>query len=505
MDSRDTRSRFSPRAVALAGAFAIAAAGAWFGTSVLSPARADTRPQAPGSGLQARADEPAAAAPGGTAPSTPSAAPAVAVRGAPDFTAIVRQYGPAVVNVSTVATRTADDGAEGAMPFPFGFGHPQVPQRQLVKGIGSGFIVKADGLILTNAHVVDGAREVKVKLTDKREFRAKVLGEDKDTDVAVLKIDAKGLPTVQIGDPSRVQVGEWVLAIGSPFGFENSATAGVVSARARSLPGAGYVPFIQTDVAVNPGNSGGPLFDLAGRVVGINSQIYSGSGGYMGISFAIPIDVAMNVGQQLAAHGRVTRGQLGVVVQDVNQSLARSFGLPRPAGALVASVQKGGAAAAAGVKPGDVILAVDGQEVGDSVDLPPRVAAMKPGTTTKLTVWRDGARHDLSVKVGQAQDKTVASAQEGPQHGRLGLAVRPLTPEEQRQAGVEGGALVEQAAGPAAQAGIQPGDVVVAVDGKLVKDVADLRSAVEKAKGKDGVALLVQRGDVRLFVPVELG
>ena len=309
---------------------------------------------------------------------------------------------------------------------------------------------------------------------------------------------------MKIGDPSRTQVGEWVLAIGSPFGCENSATAGVVSARARSLPGEGYVPFLQTDVAVNPGNSGGPLFNLAGEVVGINSQIYTGSGGYMGISFAIPIDVAMNVEQQLAAHGRVVRGRIGVTIQDVNQSLARSFGLERPAGALVSSVEKGSAGAAAGLRPGDVILAVNGEEIAGSTDLPPRIAAMKPGTAARLTVWRDRARRELEVKVGEARDRTVASAA-APEHasGRLGLVVRPLTPEEQRAADLEGGAVVEDVTGPAERAGIQPGDVVVAVDGTPVTGVAQLRSLAEKAK--DHVALLVQRGDARVFVPLDLG
>ncbi len=483
------------RAAALAGALLVGAGGAAVGTTLLTPTRAVTAEVAP-----SRA---------------PAPAPAVSPRGYPDFTAIVREYGPAVVNVSTQGTVKTGDatpngpagpGDEDDPFFRFfrHFGQPG-PQRGVpVRGLGSGFIVRPDGLILTNAHVVDGASEVSVKLTDKREYRAKVLGVDKDTDVAVIKIDAKDLPTVRIGDPSRTQVGEWVLAIGSPFGFENSATAGVVSARARSLPGEGYVPFLQTDVAVNPGNSGGPLFDLRGEVIGINSQIYTGSGGYMGISFAIPIDVAMNVEQQLVAHGHVVRGRLGVMIQDVNQSLARSFGLDRPEGALVAKVEKGSPGEAAGLRPGDVVLAVNGNPISDSTDLPPRIAAMKPGTTAKLTIWRDRARRELDVKVGSAKDEPVASASDA-EHpsGKLGLVVRPLTPEEQRSADVKGGAVVEDVTGPAARAGIQPGDVVVAVDGTPVRSVQQLRDLTEKAK--DHVALLVQRGDARVFVPIDLG
>ena len=482
----------SRRAAAIGAALLLGGGGA-LGTTLLAPARAVSAE--------------AAQSPPRTAPQ-----PATAPRGLPDFTAIVREYGPAVVNVSTSGTvRThgatpfgRDDGDDPFFRFFRRFGQPDPHRDMPVRGLGSGFIVRTDGLILTNAHVVDGAKEVTVKLTDKREFRAKVIGLDKDTDVAVIQIDAKGLPTVKIGDPSRTQVGEWVLAIGAPFGFENSVTAGVVSARARSLPGEGYVPFLQTDVAVNPGNSGGPLFNLAGEVIGINSQIYSGSGGYMGISFAIPIDVAMSVEQQLAAHGKVTRGRLGVTVQELNQSLARSFGLEKPTGALVSSVEKGGAADGAGVKSGDVILAVNGVEVADSTELPPRIAALKPGTTARLTVWRAGARRELDVKLGATKDRTVASAA-GPQHhpGRLGLVVRPLTPDEQRQADVEGGAVVEDVSGPAQQAGIQPGDVVVAVDGRPVSGVEELRKLAEKAKGQ--VALLVQRGGERMFVPLELG
>src|ERR687888_567522 len=314
----------SKSVAAAVAALSLGAGGAYLGNSLISPARAAANEVAPATGEQHAGNS------------------------LPDFSAIVRQYGPAVVNVSTVAnarlgTRAQPPGEGADDPFaPFFRRGQPFPRRDVpVRGLGSGFIVRPDGLVLTNAHVVAGAKEVTVKLTDKREFRARVLGLDRDTDVAVLKIDAKGLPTVKIGDTERTQVGDWVLAIGSPLGFENSATAGIVSARSRSLPGEGYVPFIQTDVAVNPGNSGGPLFNLAGEVIGINSQIYSGSGGYMGISFAIPIDVAMNVQEQLVSHGKVQRARLGVMIQDVNQELAQSFGLSKPAGALVSSVEQG--------------------------------------------------------------------------------------------------------------------------------------------------------------------
>jgi serine protease Do len=431
----------------------------------------------------------------------------------PDFSGIVQQYGPAVVNVSTTGTvKAASPGSpfgqldpdDPLLPFFKRFRVPDQRGPRLMRGLGSGFIVKSDGIILTNAHVVDGASEVTVRLTDKREFPAKVIGRDKSTDVAALKIEAKDLPTVKIGDPSHVRVGEWVLAIGSPFGFENSATAGIVSARSRSLPGEGYVPFLQTDVAVNPGNSGGPLFDKNGEVIGINSQIYSQSGGYMGLSFAIPIDVAMKVERQLVAHGKVVRGKLGVTIQDVNQSLAESFGLPKAEGALVSSVEKGGQAARAGIQPGDIILSLNGQEISGSADLPPRVGDLKPGTTAKLEVWRDRQRREIEIRVGETDDATVADAQaKGESHDRLGLMVRPLTHGERQQAGVENGMVVEDVQGPAAHAGVQAGDVLLAVNGTQIKDVEQLRQLVAKS-GKH-VALLVERGEARLFVPVDLG
>jgi serine protease Do len=451
-------------------------------------------------------------------PAADARAPAIPVASAPtaalpDFSAIVQRYGPAVVNISTTGTVKTNvaatpfgqlDPDDPLYPFFRHFGIPQRRGELIMRGLGSGFIVKSDGTILTNAHVVAGAKEVVVKLTDKREFPAKVIGSDKTTDVAVLKIDAKDLPTVKIGDPSKTRVGEWVLAIGSPFGFENSATAGIVSGRSRSLPNEGYVPFLQTDVAVNPGNSGGPLFDAQGEVIGINSQIYSQSGGYMGLSFAIPIDVASRVEQQLVAHGKVTRGRLGVAVQDVNQALAESFGLARPNGALVSSVEPGGPAAKAGLQPGDVILALNGEEVSGSPDLPPRVAALPPGSVAKVEIWRDRGKREVDVRVGESKEDAVASAQEQREdQGRLGLAVRPLTPEERREAGVPGGLLVEGAQGPAGRAGLQPGDVVLALNGTQVSSAEQLRSLAAKS-GKHA-ALLVQRGQARLFVPVDLG
>jgi serine protease Do len=321
----------------------------------------------------------------------------------------------------------------------------------------------------------------------------------------VVKIDAKGLPAVKIGNPAKVRVGEWVLAIGSPFGFENTVTAGIVSATSRSLPEGSYVPFIQTDAAVNPGNSGGPLFNMQGEVIGINSQIYSRSGGFQGIAFAIPIDAAMGVEQQLLAHGKVERGRLGVAIQEVNASLARSFGLDRPRGALVAQVEPGSPADKAGLKPGDVITGFNGKQIEQSSQLPALVAQMKPGTQAKLEVLRNGKQTELSASVGAMPQEKTAKAEHGSprEGGKLGLAVRQLTPDERKESGINQGVVVEQVGGPAARAGIQPGDVITAVNGTPVKSPQDLRSAAEKAK--DGVAVLVRRGDQSIFVPIELG
>ena len=454
------------------------------------------------------------------ATATPAAPLMVPGASAMDFSSIVKTYGPAVVNITVTGMRGGADSESGAArrggpqidpddPFfeffkRFGPGFPQVPKSpQLSRGLGSGFIVSSDGVIITNAHVVDGAQEVDVKLTDKREFRARVVGVDKRSDVAVIKIEAKNLPVVRIGNPADSQVGEWVLAIGSPFGFENTATAGIVSAKSRNLPGDSYVPFIQTDVAVNPGNSGGPLFNARGEVIGINSQIYSGSGGYQGLSFAIPMDVVSKVKDQLLAHGKVTRGRIGVSVQDVNQALADSFGLKELKGALVSSVERGSPAEKAGLEPGDVIVGVDGKNVDGSGDLSSRIADLKPGARTRIDIVRKGAPKQLEAQIGELKDSKVAKADaDAAGQGKLGLAVRPLDSNERREAGTDG-LVVEQVGGPAERAGIQPGDIILSLNGNKVRSVEELRKLVSQA-GKR-VALLVQREDAKIFVPVDLG
>jgi serine protease Do len=429
------------------------------------------------------------------------------VTGLPDFRQLVQAYGPAVVNVSVRSV--VKTGGHGRMPpgmdednpfFQFMPHGNETPMR----GEGSGFIVSADGIILTNAHVVDGAQKVTVKLTDRREFEASVIGSDAKSDVAVLKINAHDLPVTRLGDPRTLQVGEWVVAIGSPFGLENTVTAGIVSAKGRSLPDDTYVPFIQTDVAVNPGNSGGPLFNMRGEVVGINSQIYSRSGGYQGLSFAIPIDVAMNVSKQLQAQGHVTRGKLGVGIQDVDQALAESFGLDVPRGALVSSVEKGGPAEKAGLHEGDVILGFDGQAIDSAGQLPSAVAATDPGKAVVVRVWRERADHEVTVKLGRTtEESAVAANVDGTGTGRLGMTVRPLSAEEKQQAELSDGLVVEGVDGAAEDAGVRPGDIVIAANGTSVKSVEQLRSVVSGSKSH--VALLVQRGETRVFVPIELG
>ncbi|HWP10732.1 MAG TPA: DegQ family serine endoprotease [Ramlibacter sp.] len=430
----------------------------------------------------------------------------------PDFPLITQRYGPAVVNISVSGTRKALGITPDVLSDPFEFfrrfqqGPGRVTPREVpVRGMGSGFIVSADGVILTNAHVVKDASEVTVRLTDRREFRAKVLGSDPKTDIAVLKIEAKNLPAVTLGNIKDLRVGEWVLAIGSPFGFDNTVTAGVVSAKGRSLPDDSAVPFIQTDVAVNPGNSGGPLFNARGEVVGINSQIYSRSGGYQGVSFAIPIDVAVRVKDQIVATGKVEHARLGVTVQEVNQTLADSFKLDRPEGALVSSVEKGGPAAKAGLQPGDVIRKVNGQPIVASGDLPAIVGQSMPGQRLQMDVWRQGHKVDVSAQLASAGEK-VAKAESRPEAadgGKLGLSLRPLQDSEKRQAGVNEGLLVEDASGAAARAGVESGDVLLAVNGTPVKSVDQARSLI--AKSDKSVALLIQRGDEQIFVPVRIG
>ncbi|RST56343.1 DegQ family serine endoprotease [Variovorax sp. MHTC-1] len=452
-------------------------------------------------------------------PTPAVAAPMVTM---PDFSAITTRNGPAVVNISVTGTmKTSMEGVAGIPGmdpddpmFEFfrrfqgqmGPRGKQPLQREMpVRGQGSGFIVSADGIILTNAHVVKDAKEVTVKLTDRREFRAKVLGSDEKTDIAVLKIDAKNLPTLSLGNTKELKPGEWVLAIGSPFGFENTVTAGVVSAKGRSLPDDSYVPFIQTDVAINPGNSGGPLINTRGEVVGINSQIYSRSGGYQGVSFAIPIDVAIQVKDQIVATGRASHARLGVAVQEVNQTFADSFKLDKPEGALVSNVEKGGPADQAGLRSGDVIRKVDGEPIVSSGDLPALIGQKKPGTKITLDVWRQGARQELSAKLGDASEKAnaVAKNDERAGGGKLGLALRPLQPQEKREAAVESGLLIEDAGGPAALAGVQAGDVLLAINGTPAKSIEQVREVVGKAD--KSIALLIQRDGDRIFVPVRIG
>jgi len=452
-----------------------------------------------------------------TAPAftAPPVAPTAAAR-LPDFTALVDKAGAAVVNISTVGKTRAtalDQDDEDDSDNPMGeflrrFGMPQGPGMQPrnmppARGMGSGFIVSPDGYIVTNAHVVDGASEVTVRLTDRREFTAKVIGADKRTDIALIKIDGRNLTALDLSAPPSVKRGEWVIAIGSPFGFENSVSAGVVSGVHRALPGGQMTPFIQTDVAVNPGNSGGPLLNSAGQVVGVNSQIYSRSGGYMGLSFAIPADVAARVADQLRTTGKVAHGRIGVGIQPIDQSLAQSFGLPDANGALVGTVEKDGPAAKAGFKSGDIIRKIDDALVTDSTDVTSRIGNMAPGTKTQIEVWRDGKPVTLTTQIATLDDEKVAKATT-PSEGRskLGLATRALTPQEKAEAGTDG-VVVENATGPAARAGVQPGDVIVGVGTTKVKSVEELRQLVEKS-GKT-VALLVQRDGRQIYVPIRIG
>jgi serine protease Do len=467
----------------------------------------------------------AAAAAQGGVPAAAAPAPQAAeplTHSLPDFSQLVDRYGAAVVNVEVVEKAQAGGGIQGLSPNDpfydffrrFGIPAPDGGQREHqppLRGAGSGFIVSPDGYILTNTHVVENAEQVTVRLTDRREYAAKVIGADERTDVAVIKISASNLPIVKLGDPAHIKPGQWVLAIGSPFGFENTATAGIISATSRAVPGENYVPFIQTDVPVNPGNSGGPLFNMAGEVIGINSQIFSRTGGFMGVSFAIPIDVARNVEEQLIRTGHVVRGRIGVTIQDVNAQLAESFGLDRPRGALVSSVEKDGPAAHAGITAGDVILAVGGHPIERYGELSSAVAAMKPGSDANLAVWRNGREQNFSVKVVELreQQQTIAGRgsgqgehEGGGQAGALGLTVRPLAPREKEQAGTQGSLVVEQVTGPAQAAEIEPGDIILGINGKRVHTVKELQDAAGSA-GK-AVALLIQREDAQIFVPLRL-
>ena len=437
-----------------------------------------------------------------------------------DVADLVEAHGPAVVNISTTKlVRRGGDGFPFAVPeqedmqeffrrffpgmpgFPGGRGPAQeIPAR----GAGSGFIVSPDGYILTNAHVVRDADEVEVKLIDKRKFVAKVVGADNRTDVAVIKITAGNLPTVKLGDPAKLRVGEAVAAIGSPFGFENSVTAGIVSAKGRSLPSENYVPFIQTDVPINPGNSGGPLFNMKGEVVGINSQIYSRSGGYQGVSFAIPIDLAMEVADQLKKSGKVSRGWLGVAIQEVTADLAESFGLDRPRGALVSQVQDGSPAAKAGLQASDVILTFDGRAVENSGDLPRMVGLTRPGSKVALQVWRKGKLQTVSAVLGEMPGEPQAAGAPEKSFSRGGLALSELTPEQRRELKIDYGLLVVEVTGDAARAGIRVGDVILAVNNAQVATVDAFRKAIAAVPKGKTAAILVRRGEGSLYVPLKI-
>lgn len=445
----------------------------------------------------------------------------------PDFTVLAETQGPAVVNISI----TQNMKAENAVPFPgmpgdeqmqeffkrFGIPMPgQVPgmngapmPEYKSQSLGSGFIISSDGYILTNAHVVAEADEVIVKLSDKREFKAKIIGADKRTDVALVKIEATGLPKVTTGDPNKLKVGEWVAAIGSPFGLENTMTAGIVSAKGRALPQENFVPFIQTDVAINPGNSGGPLFNLAGEVVGINSQIYSRSGGSMGLSFSIPIDVALEVSNQLKASGKVNRGWLGIVIQELSKELAESFGMKNTNGALVAAVEKSGPADKGGLEAGDVIIKFDGKPIVASSDLPRVVAATKPGKTVSVEVLRKGNQKTLNIAVGEMPTEGAEVAQTSkplakPEVNRVGLVLKEATAQQRKKLNGKNGLVVLDAQGSAAQAGVRRGDVILGLNNTEVQSLEQFNKQLAGFAAGKSVALLVLRGENTLYVPVKI-
>jgi serine protease Do len=450
------------------------------------------------------------------AAAVPATAPAGRVTGLPDFSGLVAEAGGSVVNVSVTekaqkipGLNGQGDGDDPLSQFFRRFQAPGPDRTPPSKGVGSGFIVSSDGYVLTNAHVVSDATEVVVTLTDRREFTAKVVGIDKASDVALIKIAATGLPTVRFGDPSKLRPGQWAIAIGSPFGFENSVTAGVISAIGRPLNDGSnttsYVTFIQTDAAVNPGNSGGPLFNIDGEVVGINSQIYSRTGGYMGVSFAIPIDLALNVKDQLQKNGKVMRSRIGVSVQDIRQQLALSFGLSTPHGALISAVDPTGPGEKAGLKAGDVITSVNGRNIDHSWDLPAIVSQLPPGTQARLGIWHDRKATEVTVKTVLLEDAPgqVARASGEDGGGKLGLVLRSLQPSEQQELHTKGRLVIEDVTGPALAAGLQPGDVVLGVNGVGVATVADLKREV--ARAGHNVALLVQREDAQSYFPIDVG
>lgn len=443
----------------------------------------------------------------------------------PDFTELAEKQGPAVVNISI--TSVVHGGGtigfpgmpndENLQEFLRRFGIPGMPgmpgqeggQDYKTQSLGSGFILSSDGYILTNAHVVNEADEVLVKLYDKREFKAKIIGADKRTDVALIKIDATGLPKVTVGDPNALKVGEWVAAIGSPFGLENTMTAGIVSAKGRALPQENYVPFIQTDVAINPGNSGGPLFNLRGEVVGINSQIYSKNGGSMGLSFSIPIDVAIDISNQLKANGRISRGWLGIGIQEVTKDLAESFGLKQTSGALIAGVEKNSPADKGGLEAGDIILKFDGKPITTSSDLPRVVAATKPGKVVPVEILRKGASKTLQLGVGEMpseQPEAAATSKEPikAESNKIGLTLRELTPQQKKKLNGKNGLLVIESVGAAAQAGIRRGDVILGLNNNESQSVDAFNKQINAVASGKTIAVLVQRGDSTLYVPIKV-
>jgi serine protease Do len=459
-----------------------------------------------------------------------SSAHAASPAGLPDFTDLVDRVGPAVVNIRTtekVKPGQAMPGGEDEEMQEFFrrfFGVPIPPRPQpsprsgkpspqqeeeVPRGVGSGFIISADGYVLTNAHVVDGADDVYVTLTDKREYKAKIIGADKRTDVALVKIEGSNLPRLTLGDSEKIRVGEWVIAIGSPFGLDNTVTAGIISAKARDT--GEYLPLIQTDVAVNPGNSGGPLINMRGEVIGINSQIYSRSGGYMGISFAVPIDEAIRVSEQLKTTGKVTRGRIGVQIGEVTKEVAESLSLPKAQGALVQRVEPGSPAEKGGVQAGDIIIKYNGTSIEKSSDLPRLVGNTKPGTRSTVTVWRKGSTRDLPVVIAEMEaDKAAAQREEKkfkPEQpvNTLGLVVSDLTAGQKKELKVDSGVLVEVAEGAAARAGIRPGDLILRLNNTDITDAKQFNSLVAKIEPKRSVGLLVKRGETSQFVPVKPG